>query len=123
MISWFEIPTHDIDRARNFYETVLGIEMTPMQVGDRMQMMMFSAPGEDTVSGALVNHQDFYQPSESSGPLVYLNAGDDVQDVLEKVEDAGGKIIVPKKQVSDQFGYIAVILDSEGNRVAFHSRS
>jgi predicted enzyme related to lactoylglutathione lyase len=53
--------------------------------------------------------------------LVYLNANPDVQRVLDKVEKAGGKIIVPKTQISPEYGYMAVIEDTEGNRVAFHS--
>jgi predicted enzyme related to lactoylglutathione lyase len=55
--------------------------------------------------------------------LVYLNANPDLQDVLDRVERAGGKIMVPKTQISPEYGYMAVIIDTEGNRIAFHSIS
>ncbi|HNP53532.1 MAG TPA: hypothetical protein PKK69_02900, partial [Ferruginibacter sp.] len=59
--------------------------------------------------------------SDKQGPLVYLNANPDVQLVLNRVEAAGGKIIVPKTEISPEYGFMAVIIDTEGNRVALHS--
>ena len=73
------------------------------------------------VGGALVHNADFYKPSATEGPLIYLNANPDVQLVLDKVETAGGKIMVPKTQISPEYGYMAVLMDTEGNRVALHS--
>ncbi len=119
-ISWFEIPTLDIDRAQRFYEAIMAVELVPMNFPS-MQMRMF--PIEDNmtgVSGALTHAPDFYQP-QANGVLVYLNANPDVQQVLDRVEAAGGKIVVPKTEVSPEIGFMAVILDSEGNRVALHS--
>jgi predicted enzyme related to lactoylglutathione lyase len=72
------------------------------------------------VSGALAYAPDFYQP-QANGALVYLNANPDVQLVLDRVEAAGGKIIVPKTHISDQIGHMGVFMDTEGNRVAVHS--
>ena len=120
-ISWFEIPATDIDRAQKFYETILGVQLVPMDVGD-MQMRMF--PLEDPmtgVGGTLVKHGEFYKASATDGPLLYLNGNPDVQNVADKVEAAGGKVIVPKTKISDEYGYMAVFIDTEGNRVAVHS--
>ena len=61
------------------------------------------------------------KPSATDGPLIYLNGNPDVQKVLDKVEHAGGKIMVPKTMISPEFGFMAVILDTEGNRIALHS--
>jgi uncharacterized protein len=120
-ISWFEIPTIDISRATKFYETVLGIRLTPLDLPN-IKMRMFPLDDQMTqVGGALVHSGGFHKPSATDGPLVYLNANPDVQLVLNKVEAAGGKILVPKTEISPDFGHMAVFLDTEGNRVALHS--
>ena len=114
-ISWFEIPATDIERARRFYETIFAFEMKPLDLGD-LQMALFPAGG-----GALNQHPTFYKPSADAGPLVYLDGGADLQVVLDRIEKAGGKVVVPKRQISPEYGYMAVFVDCEGNRVALHS--
>jgi hypothetical protein len=53
--------------------------------------------------------------------VVYLNAGEDVNESLERVEPAGGKIVVPKTKITDEYGYFALFQDTEGNLVGLHS--
>lgn len=72
------------------------------------------------VGGALV-HSGFHRPSAIDGVLIYLNGNPDVQRILDKVEAAGGKIAVPKTAISPEFGDMAVIIDTEGNRIGLHS--
>lgn len=120
-ISWFEIPTTDLDRARQFYETIFGIELMPLDTPN-LKMRMF--PIDDPmngIGGALCYAEGFYKPSATDGPLIYLNANPDVQIVLEKVEKAGGKVVVPKTEISPEHGHMAVFIDTEGNRIALHS--
>jgi len=120
-ISWFEIPTQDIDRAAKFYETIFNVSLIPLDV-QQLKMRMF--PIEDPmtgIGGALIYNKSFYKPSASEGPLIYLNANPDVQNVLDKIEAAGGQIVVPKTQISPEYGYMAVFVDTEGNRIALHS--
>jgi predicted enzyme related to lactoylglutathione lyase len=119
--SWFEIPTRNLDRAQKFYEFILGIEF---QIFDLPNIKMRIFPIEDPqsgIGGALVDSGGFHQPSKTDGPLIYLYANPNVQAVLDKVKKAGGEVLVPKTPVSDDFGYMAVIIDSEGNRIALHS--
>lgn len=120
-ISWFEIPTQDIDRAAKFYEAIFNVSLIPLDL-QQLKMRMF--PIEDPekgVGGALCYNKEFYKPSSTDGPLIYLNGNPDVQSILDKIEAAGGKIIVPKTQISPEYGYMAVFIDTEGNRVALHS--
>jgi predicted enzyme related to lactoylglutathione lyase len=120
-ISWFEIPATDLERAQKFYETILDIQMVPLET-PHIRMRMF--PVEDPmtgIGGALALSPGIYKPSESDGPIVYLNANPDVQGVLDKIEAAGGKIIVPKTEISPEYGHMALFIDTEGNRVALHS--
>jgi predicted enzyme related to lactoylglutathione lyase len=120
-ISWFEIPTTDINRAQKFYETIFGITMIPMDMPN-LQMRMFPLDDMMTqVGGALVDSGGFHKVSATDGPLIYLNANPDVQQVLDKVVAAGGSILMPKTEISPEHGFMALFMDTEGNRVALHS--
>lgn len=120
-ISWFEIPTVDIERAKKFYEAIFQIQLQPLET-DNFKMRMF--PLDDPmngVGGTLVKTDGFHVPSSTDGPLIYLNGNPDVQIILDRIEAAGGKITVPKTQISEEYGYMAVFIDTEGNRIALHS--
>ncbi len=118
-ISWFEIPATDLSRAQKFYEKILDISMTAVDL-DNFQMGMF--PLEDPMgAGGALCHSESHIPSATDGPLIYLNANPDLQNALDNVEAAGGKVLVSKTQISPEYGYMAVIIDTEGNRIAFHS--
>ena len=120
-ISWFEIGTTDLDRATKFYETIFGVSLIPMDLPN-IKMRMFPIDNMQTgIGGALVDSGGFHKPSATDGPLIYLNGNPDVQSILDKVEAAGGKIMVPKTEISPEYGFMAVILDTEGNRIGFHS--
>lgn len=120
-ISWFEIPTQDIDRAQKFYEAIFGITMMPMDMPN-IKMRMFPLDDMMTdVGGAIVDSGGFHKPSATDGPLIYLQANPDVQVILDKVVAAGGSIMVPKTEISPEYGFMAVIIDTEGNRIGLHS--
>lgn len=119
-ISWFDIPTKDLSRAQQFYETVFDMKMTPLNT-PQLQMRLFPLENPMGVGGAIVYNEKFYKPSSTDGPLIYLNANPDVQIILDRVESAGGKIMVPKTMISAEFGHMAMFLDTEGNRISIHS--
>ena len=119
-ISWFEIPAKDLNRAQKYYETILDVKLTPLDLGD-FKMCMFPTEDQTGAGGALCYEPKSYKPSSTDGPLIYLNANPDLQRVLDKVEKAGGKILIPKTQISPEYGHMAVTIDTEGNRIAFHS--
>jgi predicted enzyme related to lactoylglutathione lyase len=120
-ISWFEIPSKDLDRATKFYQKIFGISLIPMDLPN-IKMRMF--PIEDQrmgIGGAVVHSDGFHNPSVTDGPLIYLNGNPDVQKILDKVEAAGDSIMVPKTEISPEYGFMAVIIDTEGNRIGLHS--
>ena len=120
-ISWFEIPTKDIDRAQKFYEAIFNIKMATMDFQQiKMRMFPLDNPMEG-VGGTLVSTDGFHIPSATDGPLIYLNGNPDVQIIIDRVEAAGGKILIPKSTISDEYGDMALILDTEGNRIALHN--
>jgi uncharacterized protein len=120
VISWFEIPSADLERATKFYEALFDVKLIPM---DTPNLQMRTFPVKDMmndISGAVVQ-SGFHKPSATDGALIYLNGNPDVQHILDKVEAAGGKIMVPKTEISPEYGYMAVIIDTEGNRIGLHS--
>lgn len=120
-ISWFEIPATDLGRATKFYEAIFGVSLIPMDLPNiKMRMFPVEDPMTD-IGGALVDSGGFHKPSETDGPLIYLNGNPDVQKVLDKVEKAGGKIMMQKTEISPEYGFMAVIIDTEGNRIGLHS--
>lgn len=120
-ISWFEIPASDLNRAAKFYETIMGVQLIVMDMPGMSMRMFPVADMMNDIGGAIVDRGDFYNISSTDGVLIYLNGNPDVQQVLDKVEAAGGKIVVPKTEISPEYGFMAVIIDTEGNRVGFHS--
>jgi predicted enzyme related to lactoylglutathione lyase len=119
-ISWFEIPAGDLSRAQKFYEAIFDIRMIPMDT-PHIKMRMFPIADPANGIGGAVCHAEFYKPSATDGPLVYLNANPDVQLILDKVKAAGGQVIVPKTEISPEHGHMGIFIDTEGNRIGLHS--
>ncbi|MEO8174208.1 MAG: VOC family protein [Sediminibacterium sp.] len=119
-ISWFEIPSTDLDRAQKFYETIFDLQLIVMDMPN-IKMRMFPLDDMMGVGGAVVDSGGFHKPSATDGPLIYLNGNPDVQNVLDKVTVSGGQIIVPKTEISPEHGFMAVFIDTEGNRIGLHS--
>jgi len=117
LINWFEIPATDFSRAVTFYQAILGLEIKEAEMFGT-KMGFFPTDGTN-VSGAIVQGED-YKPS-TDGVVAYLNGGNDLQTVLDKVENNNCKVIVPKTQISPEMGYFAMFIDIEGNKMAVHS--
>ena len=117
-LNWFEISVTDIDRAKKFYEKIFDIEMHSMDMPD-IKMAVFPSMGDK--SGGALAQSPYHQPS-AAGSLIYLNANPNLQLVLNRIESAGGKVVMPKTQVSPEIGFMAMFNDTEGNMVALHSQ-
>ena len=120
-ISWFEIGTNNLERATKFYETIFNIKLNPLDLPN-IKMRMFPLEDMMGVGGALVDSGGFHKPSSTDGPLIYLNGNPDLQQVLERIEDAGGKVTMPKTSIG-QNGFMAFFTDTEGNTMALHSNN
>ena len=116
-VSIFEIPATEISRAVDFYQDILDIKIEKMDMGE-MQIGIFPYEGQ-MVTGVILQAEG-YKPS-ADGVTIYLNGGDNLQVILDKVEKAGGKILFPKTLHADGSGYFALFLDSEGNKMGLHS--
>lgn len=120
-INWVEIPVIDFDRAKKFYSKIYDYEMPETMVGATRMGFLLYEQKEGRVGGAICKGEQ-YVPSRQ-GALPYLNGGNDLQTVLSRVEDAGGKVVISKTFIGDSIGYFAQFLDTEGNRIALHSRN
>lgn len=116
-VSLFEIPATDISRAINFYQAILDITIEKMEIPG-MDMGVFPYEGQ-MVTGVIIKG-DGYTPS-ANGVTIYLNGGDNLQNILDKVEKSGGKIITPKTAHADESGFFALFLDTEGNKLGLNS--
>jgi len=120
-MNWFEIPVRDMARAKHFYQVIFGIHMDEMEM---MGMRMAGFPGEPgsgKVSGALVQSENHIPSAE--GAVLYLNANPDMTPVLEKIEQEGGHIVLPKTAITPEIGFMAFFIDTEGNKVGLHSQA
>jgi len=116
-VVWFDIPVRDLDRALRFYSAVLGAQLKKEQAGPGMSMAMLPQ-ADGFVSGCLLQNADA-KPSES-GPLLYLNTHGRLDEAIEAVETHNGRVLSARHSIAP-FGFRAIVLDSEGNRVALHS--
>jgi predicted enzyme related to lactoylglutathione lyase len=118
-IVWFDMPVKDLDRAIRFYSSVLD---RPLKKEQFPGMTFALLPHDkNEVSGCLTPGCDDagMQPSEH-GPLLYFNCQGRLDSAIVAVEPNGGKVLEPKHQIGP-YGYRAIVLDSEGNRIALHS--
>jgi len=117
-INWFEIPAYNFDRAVAFYSHIYSIEMDATEING-YSMAFF--PAKKGIGGAIVAGEGC--TPNTTGPLLYLNGGKDLNVVLSKIESAGGRIIMSKTLINDSVGYFALFMDTEGNRLALHSKN
>lgn len=122
MVGWFEVPVTNMERAIVFYEKVFEIKLERHQMGP-LDMAWFPWIPEGLGSGgSLVHYPAAYKPS-TDGILIYFTAhSGDLANELSRIEAAGGQVLQGKTQISEDHGYMALFIDSEGNRVALHSR-
>ncbi|MDB5284006.1 MAG: hypothetical protein JWO06_3081 [Bacteroidota bacterium] len=121
-LNWFEIPATDLSRAKKFYETIFSVKMEDM--GEMMGMKMAGFPsemGNGKASGGLVQSA-MHKPS-TDGAVVYLNANPSIQTVIDRIEGAGGKVVMPKTEISPEIGHMAFFIDTEGNKVGLHGQN
>ncbi len=113
-VNWFELPVQDLGRAQRFYERVLGAELRSASE-DGVPMAIF--PYDGGVGGALV-HDPRVKPA-TDGTIVYLDARGGLDGAIARIAEAGGRVVLPKTDIGPP-GFIAILVDTEGNRVGLH---
>lgn len=117
LVGWFEIYVQNMVRAKAFYESVFNVKLSPIE-SPGMEMWMFPM---DTASygtpGALVQMPGF--PSGANSVIVYFKCADCAVEV-DKAVNAGGKLQKAKISIGPN-GFIALVIDTEGNMIGLHS--
>ncbi len=116
-VGWFEIYVEDLERAKSFYETVFGVQLSKIE-GTGIEMLAFPMQEEGYgAPGALVRMPGF--PVGENSVLVYFSCADCSVEA-KRAEQAGGKIQKEKRSIG-QYGFIALVVDTEGNMIGLHS--
>jgi len=116
-VGWFEIYVQDMDRAKAFYETVFGAQLSKLETPDLEMWAFPMKPGGSGAAGALVRMPGF--PSGANSVLVYFACTDCAVEAARAAK-AGGRIEKQKMSIG-QYGYIALAVDPEGNMIGLHS--
>ncbi len=117
-IQWLEIATTDLERAKEFYTKVFDLELQLIEMPNE-KLYMFGAPDAVGSAGCLVKTE--HAKPNTDGTIVYF-ACEDVSIEAKRVEEAGGRVIIPKTDIGE-FGFFAQFIDSEGNRIGLHSKN
>jgi uncharacterized protein len=118
-VGWFDIYVSNLDRAKKFYETVFNTTLIDLPIEWGKQSLFPSDNKGLNISGALVEKED--RSAGGNNTIVYFISKDCITEEA-RVEKAGGKIIKPKMSIGE-FGFVSIVIDTEGNTIGFHSRN
>ena len=139
IISWFEIPVRDFDRALNFYSNVFRIDIDIFKFSDIHHGVFRTDPTHpEVITGSIIETKNM--PDVIVGPVIFFNANPDMSEILENIKTEGGEVIrsktliknvdsedgkvtIPKTLIDDNVGYYAYFYDTEGNKMGLHSNS
>ncbi len=119
-VCWFEIYVDDIDRAKEFYETLLNIQLTPLSNPADQSMAMWAFPSDMNQygsSGALVKREGVSAGGCST--IIYFSS-ENCANEQDRINAAGGKVHQTKMSIGE-FGHIVLAFDTEGNMFGIHS--
>ncbi len=127
-VGWFEIYVQDMDRAKSFYENVFQVTLEQLPpptapegnpCGGEMEMWTFSMSDQEYgAPGALIRMDGV--PSGAGGTMVYFSCEDCAVEAARAAE-SGGNTFRDKMSIGE-YGFIAIINDTEGNMIGLHSR-
>ena len=120
IVGWFEIPVTDIARAKKFYEGILSVTLTLNDLG-LLKMALFPSEEGPGASGSLVQFEQVYKPSHDGVLIYFTSPSGDLANEEERIPGFGGKVLIPKRLISEEMGYMDLFEDTEGNRIALHS--
>jgi predicted enzyme related to lactoylglutathione lyase len=118
LISWFEIPALDLNRATAFYEQILALTLTRGNMGPA-SLAVFPYDRKSSTGGCVMTIPGFKPSLE--GSVVYLDAGNSLESVLTRIVPAGGEILLPRTALPGNMGVYAQFRDTEGNRVGLYA--
>lgn len=124
LLVWADLPVKDMVRARKFYSHLLGhpVEDMPGQE-DKVALLMQPGTGNEMDAAIDLATEAMTEPSTTHGPVIYISANGDIDGMLTRAEEAGGRIMQPKQDFGQYGGWLAYIVDTEGNLVGLQQES
>ena len=124
LLVWADLPVKDMARARKFYSHVLGHPVDEMP-GQEGKVALLMQPGTGDAMDAAIDlaTESMTEPSTTHGPVIYISTDGDIDGMLKRAEEAGGKIFKPKADYGEYGGWLAYIVDTEGNLVGLQQQS
>jgi uncharacterized protein len=118
-VGWFEIYVDDMQRARAFYEGVFGVTLENLPSPDLGEMWAFGGAMDESngASGALVKMEGF--GPGAGGTIVYFICADAAEEA-GRAATLGGTVVQEKMSIGD-YGFVALVSDTEGNVIGLHS--
>ncbi len=116
-VNWFEIYVSDMERAKHFYETVLDLKLEKMPTPD-LEYWTFPMQDDRMGAGGALARMEGISPSPG-GTLIYFSCEDCALEE-SRVEQAGGRVQKGKMSIGE-YGFISLVMDSEGNLIGLHS--
>ena len=116
-VNWFEIYVQDMPRAKVFYERVFAVQLQKL---DSAELEMWAFPMEENAAGAmgaLVKMEGC--PSGGNSTIVYFTC-DDCAIEAQRAQENGGQICREKFSIG-QYGFIALVSDTEGKSMGLYS--
>lgn len=120
LVNWFDINVSNLENAKKFYETVFNIKLTDFPAEFGKQAGFPFDPSGLNITGALVEKEDFVPHNNNNNTVIYFDSEDCIVEA-EKAVKAGGKIINPKMSIGP-FGFVAILMDVDGNAIGLHSK-
>ena len=117
-VQWFELPATDLERAFGFYNQIMPQSVRMGTFGDQPLVLFNVDLNQGAIGGSLVKRPHF--APTASGPLVYLSCAEPLATVVARITPAGGQVIQDHIALG-KFGYAALFIDSEGNRIGILS--
>ena len=117
-VHWFEISVNDMDRAKKFYESVLGLQLGLNRVESTLMAWFPTTEGGAGCSGALLKSEG--RTPSHHGTMIYFSVAGHRSGAGQGGVCNGGRTLTPKTDIGE-YGFYAYFEDSEGNRVGLHS--
>ncbi len=120
-VAWFDIYVDDMDRAKAFYESTLDVKMGDLGDPSDPNIVMKAFPSEMETYGATGALVKMKGATVGQNSVIVYFACDDCAVEESRVESAGGQVAKPKYSIGE-FGFVSLVIDTEGNMIGLHSR-
>lgn len=123
LLVWADIPVKDMARAKAFYAKLLGTDVQEIPGMSEVALLTPMGSGDPSDASADLALKSITEPSTTHGSVIYLSSGGDIDGMLQRAVDAGGRVHREKQDMGQFGGWLAYIVDTEGNLIGISEPS